>query len=359
MALDQDPQAFGVKAQQIAHARIEDADGTLLGKFRIVAAHRLSQLFQLDLGQVAALLEIAGLVINIGDAARHAGGEIAPGLAQHRHHAAGHIFAAMIAGAFDYGHRAGIAHRKTLARHALEIGFAGDGAIQHSVADHDIFRRIARKSRRRLDHDAAARQALADIIVAIADQLQRHAARQEGAEALPGGTGEADLDGIFRQAGMAVTPRHFARQHGAHGAVHIADGAVQHHRLAMLDGRHAGLDQLMVDGGVEGVVLRLAIVDGDTRLGLDLMQDARQIHALSFPMGDGFFHVDLVHPADHFGHGAEAQLRHDLAQFLGNKEEVIDHMLGRAGEALAQHRVLGRHPHRTGVEMAFAHHDAA
>ena len=34
-------------------------------------------------------------------------------------------------------------------------------------------------------------------------------------------------------------------------------------------------------------------------------------------------------------------------------------MLGLAGELLAQHRVLRGHAHRAGVEMAFAHHDAA
>ena len=34
-------------------------------------------------------------------------------------------------------------------------------------------------------------------------------------------------------------------------------------------------------------------------------------------------------------------------------------MLGLAGEALAQHRVLRRDADRAGVEMAFAHHDAA
>ena len=63
--------------------------------------------------------------------------------------------------------------------------------------------------------------------------------------------------------------------------------------------------------------------------------------------------------ADHLVDGAEAQLGHDLAQFLGDEEEVVDHVLGRAGEALAQFRVLGGDADRAGVEMALAHHDAA
>jgi hypothetical protein len=51
--------------------------------------------------------------------------------------------------------------------------------------------------------------------------------------------------------------------------------------------------------------------------------------------------------------------RHDLAQFFGDEEEVVDHVLGLAGEALAQHRVLRGDADRAGVEVALAHHDAA
>ena len=129
-------------------------------------------------------------VVDIGDAARHAGGEVAPGLAQHHHHAAGHVFAAVVAAALDHRDRAGVAHREALAGDALEIRLAGDRAVQHRVADDDVLRRIALRPRRLAHDDAAARQALADIVVGVAGQLQRHAARQEGAEALPGGAGE-------------------------------------------------------------------------------------------------------------------------------------------------------------------------
>jgi hypothetical protein len=43
----------------------------------------LGHRFEIDHGEIAALGEIARLVEDIGDAARHAGGEIAPGLADH------------------------------------------------------------------------------------------------------------------------------------------------------------------------------------------------------------------------------------------------------------------------------------
>ena len=43
----------------------------------------------------------------------------------------------MVAGAFDHGDGAGIAHGEALAGNAAEIALAGDGAVQHGVADDD------------------------------------------------------------------------------------------------------------------------------------------------------------------------------------------------------------------------------
>ena len=47
--------------------------------------------------------------------------------------------------------------------------------------------------------------------------------RQEGAEALAGGAGELDVDRVVGQALMAVALGDVARQHGADGAVDVAD----------------------------------------------------------------------------------------------------------------------------------------
>ena len=69
--------------------------------------------------------------------------------------------------------------------------------------------------------------------------------------------------------------------------------------------------------------------------------------------------IEHLHLADHFVEGAESQLRHQFADFLGDEEEEVDDVLGLAGEPLAQHRVLRCDPDRAGVEMALAHHDAA
>ena len=56
---------------------------------------------------------------------------------------------------------------------------------------------------------------------------------------------------------------------------------------------------------------------------------------------------------------AEAELGEQLAHLLGDVLEEVDDVLGLAGVALAQHRVLRRDAHRAGVEVADPHHDAA
>ena len=76
-------------------------------------------------------------------------------------------------------------------------------------------------------------------------------------------------------------------------------------------------------------------------------------------MVDGLARVEHVHAAHHFVEGAEAQLGHVPAHLLGDEEEEVDDVLGRAAELGAQRRVLRGDAHRAGVQVALAHHDAA
>ena len=135
----------------------------------VLFRHRL----ELDHRHVAALGEVAVLVEHIGDAARHAGREVAAGLADDDDDAAGHVFAAMVADALDDGDGAGVAHGEALAGDAAEIALALDRAVEHGVADDDRLLGDDPGVFRRADDDAAARQALADIVVAVADQFER------------------------------------------------------------------------------------------------------------------------------------------------------------------------------------------
>src|SRR5690606_23239849 len=136
-----------------------------------VALHPL----KLDHGRIAIAPEAALRVPHIGDAARHAGREIAPGGAQHHHGAARHVFAAVVAGALDDRRSARVAHRKAFAGHAAEEGLAAQRAVQHRVADDDVLGPVAAEVVGRAHDDAAAGQALADVVVAFADQVERDA----------------------------------------------------------------------------------------------------------------------------------------------------------------------------------------
>ena len=90
----------------------------------------------------------------------------------------------MVADALDHRLRSGVAHRESLARDATEISLAGDRAVQHDVAGDDVLGRLAAELGRGLHGNPAAGQALAAVVVRIADEIQRDALREEGAEAL-------------------------------------------------------------------------------------------------------------------------------------------------------------------------------
>ena len=106
------------------------------------------------------------------------------------------------------------------------------------------------------------------------------------------------------------------------------------------------------------MILDFAIVDVHARRRVRLEEQPGEVEALGLPVLDHLALVEHLHLADHFGEGAESHLRHQLAHLFGDEEEEADDMLGLADEALAQHRVLGGHADRAGVEVAFAHHDA-
>ena len=70
--------------------------------------------------------------------------------------------------------------------------------------------------RRGADDQASAGETFADIIVGIAVKLEGDAAGKPGAEALPRRAGEADVDGVVRQAfgnkRLATSPGEHAPQ---------------------------------------------------------------------------------------------------------------------------------------------------
>ena len=86
----------------------------------------------------------------------------------------------MIADAFDHRGRAGIAHRKALAGDAVEERFAAGRAVEHDVADQEYFLPAANAEfLRRIHNEPSAGKSLADVIVGVAFERQRHAVAPE------------------------------------------------------------------------------------------------------------------------------------------------------------------------------------
>ena len=124
--------------------------------------------------------------------------------AQHDHHAAGHVFATMIADALD--HREAPELRTAKRSPATPAKYASPSVAPYiTVLPTMMFSlRGAPEIGAWLDDDATARQTLADVVVAFARQLEGHALGQERAETLAGGAAQPDADGVVRQAGVAV-----------------------------------------------------------------------------------------------------------------------------------------------------------
>ena len=137
---------------------------------------RLIEPLEIDHVDVAVERERAVGIEHVGDAAAHAGGEVAAGPPEHDHAPAGHVLAAVIADAFDHRLRAAVADREPLAGNAAHERLAARRAVQRDVADDHVLFSRERGVGRRPDDQPSARQALADEIVGLAFEGERDAA---------------------------------------------------------------------------------------------------------------------------------------------------------------------------------------
>ena len=305
---------------------------------------------------VDPLVEVPRFVQDVGHAAGHAGREVLAGGAEHHHRAAGHVLAAVVPHPFH--HRGGprVADAEPLARNARDKGPAAGGAVEGDVAGDDVFLRLIAGGLGRAEDDLAARQALAHVVVALADQLEGQALRDEGPEALAARAGAAHRVGVVGQ-GAAVAAGDLAAQDGAEGAVGV--GHFQADRL----GRGAGQLELLHQHPHIGGPLKVEVV---TVFGLavdvqifngGVVEDGLEVE-FGGPAGGGA-HPQQVGAAHQFVHGAHAELCHVFPQLLGHKGQVADDVLRPALEVFAQLGVLGADAHGAGVQVAHPHHDAA
>ena len=98
----------------------------------------LVELLDLDHLVVDLAVEVAVGVVHVGDPARHAGTEVATGVAEHDDPATGHVLAAVVADALDDRRGTRVAHAEPLADDAAQEDLAGRGAVADHVAGDDL-----------------------------------------------------------------------------------------------------------------------------------------------------------------------------------------------------------------------------
>ena len=289
------------------------------------------------------------------------GREVAAGRPEDHRAPAGHVLAAVVADALDHRGRAGVAHAEALAHDTADEHLAVGRAVEDHVARDDVLLGHELRDARRAQHQRAAREALAEVVVGVALEPQRDAARHERAEALPGRAAERDVDRAVGQALAAPTPRQLGAEHRADRAVGVADlvrelapAAPAVERLARVG------DQLVVERVLEPVVLAtraeerlVVLVDGHRRgsaRGRDRAPSSARARGGSRAAPRGRSPPRSMR---------KPERREVLAHLLGDELHEVHDELRLARELLAQLGVLGRDTDRARVEVADAHHDAA
>src|SRR5690606_451304 len=99
--------------------------------------------------------------VDVGDAAGHAGAEVAPDAAEDHRETARHVFERVVADALHDRGRAGVAHEEALPHEAADEDAPARRAVADDVAGDDVLLRGVDAEAVRADDDLAAGEALA------------------------------------------------------------------------------------------------------------------------------------------------------------------------------------------------------
>ena len=202
-----------------------------------------------------------------------------------------------------------------------------------------------------------AREALADIVVGVAEDLELEATHGEGAQRLAGRAPEPDRDVAGLQRVHAIAAGDVGREPRADRAMHVPHIVLELHLLAVDQHRPGVLDHLRVKG-VRHLVPALERAVPGQAARVDLRQDRIEVEVVE--IGAAAAHLlEEIGPADRLVERAQAERGQDLAHLLGDEAHQVDDLLGRARELLPQIVALGADPDRAGVGVALPDHDAA
>src|SRR5579885_737198 len=196
-------QALGARARGETDVLFEDAaDPAFLFPFQIVKAHEV------------AVEQVAGFrAQEVGEASGHAGAEIQAERSKDQSDAARHIFAAMLANAFDDGKGAAVADGEAFTGAAGDIELAGSGAIEDGVANKNVA--AARSGRAPGNADGAAGEAFADVVIGLAAEDQGDAGSEKRSKALAGTAVKLLGDLAARFAAAAAAAHEDSAESGA------------------------------------------------------------------------------------------------------------------------------------------------
>ena len=79
-----------------------------------------------------------GVAQQVSQAAGHSGSEINSGRSENDGYAGRHVFAGVLANAFDHGEGAAVAHGKPFSGTAGNVKLATGGAVEHGVAGQNV-----------------------------------------------------------------------------------------------------------------------------------------------------------------------------------------------------------------------------
>mmetsp|Transcript_31535 Transcript_31535/g.95321 ORF Transcript_31535/g.95321 Transcript_31535/m.95321 type:complete len:333 (+) Transcript_31535:671-1669(+) len=292
----------------------------------------------------------------------------------------------MVAGPLDHSPATSIADAEALTGAPTQEYLAACRTVQARVAGDHVVLRVEGALCRGDDHDRAAAHALADVIVALANNLQIHALDVPYSEGLSCGTREHEVQGAL-EAVVAVLASDGAGDAAAHRTVRVRD------LQTLLDRAGIRLDELRDGGKTQHLVVKHGPIGvsrplarhADPRGAICLVGRRRRVEAaqvdrvgLRQPLGlrrlrracgqRRLRHVrphggvgpraEQVAAADNLVQRAVAQGREDGAHLLGDEQHEVGHMLRRARELLPELLLLRGDAHRAAVHVADARHDA-
>ena len=332
---------------------------------QVVLAHQFEQLLaagtvfhQIYLHHIHVAEEVERVVavVNICHTAAHTGSKVSARLAEHHDAASGHILTAVVSGTLHHSYGTRVAHSEALAHPAVHIKLTACGSVESGVARDDIIlcSKLRTAACRRQDGDAPAGESLAKVVVGFALKPQVHTAHGESSETLSRRTLELDVQRAVGQSLLTVFPGYHARKHRAHGTVGVADGIVERHLLATLNGGRGGTEYLFVlhsaHGGVGTAVPTARHVSGRH------VEQTAEIHRALLGGNIGGMHLYQVRATDDILELPHTKLAEIFADVLSEEGEEVDHIVGLPEEPPAQHLVLSGHTHGAGVGVALAHH---